>query len=340
MNKKFISLIMAAILAVSASAVCASAAEVEKEASKDGDTIFFDPGNWSGHMMCCYIWDVDAEGGTEYCTKNGWGSDNVWGRSNQIGVEEKDGKYESYKIDFSGRDGHKIYLIWHDKDTGAQTFDCLINSSASGLTCHRTGEILENPLDSKKTAEAIAFDGGTDLGPAKLVTSTGKVQGTVVTPDTDRPGVVANYVLKYLGQKDEVTNQELVTEESVADAISGFGTTADEVWAKYQEHEGEENYNAKEAKKLIKPTEATSDTDTSTDSSSGSGSGSSGSGSSSSSTTKTSTTATSTSTTGTTTDGGAADTASTGDTRGVVAFAAVLAAAAGTIVATRKKIED
>ena len=48
MNKKFISVIMAAILAVSSAAVCASATEVEVE--KSGDTtgkIRFNMGDWN-----------------------------------------------------------------------------------------------------------------------------------------------------------------------------------------------------------------------------------------------------------------------------------------------------
>ena len=58
MNKKFISVIMAAILAVSASAVCASAAEVDAEPSKASGTFFFDPGDWgTDGTVLFYVWD-------------------------------------------------------------------------------------------------------------------------------------------------------------------------------------------------------------------------------------------------------------------------------------------
>lgn len=338
MNKKFISVIMAAILAVSATAVSASAAEAETEPSKASGTFFFDPGDWgTDATVCFYVWDATT---SEFATKNGWTSDNTWGSAKKLGGTVKDGKYESFEIDLSGKENDKVYVIFHNKDTGGQTFDCVINDSAFGCTASRTGEMLENPEDSKKQAEAVAFDGGSGLGPAKLITSTGKVQGSIILPDTDRPDTVAKYVLKYLGQTDPENGTVLVTEQSVADAIAGFETTADEVWEKYKTHSGEENYNEEEAKKLIKPTEEKKDNDNSKTDGANSTSSNSSSTTSSKSSTTTTTTTTGTATTGTgttTADGGAA---ATGDTRGVVAFAGVLVAAAGTILATRKKIED
>ena len=57
MNKKFISVIMAATLALSSAAICASAAEVDIQPSKESGKIRFDKGKWDhGHSICFYIW--------------------------------------------------------------------------------------------------------------------------------------------------------------------------------------------------------------------------------------------------------------------------------------------
>lgn len=357
MNKKFISLIMAALLAVSAAAVSASAvetdektagAEVSAEAAADEDkkTFFFDSGDWNSSAINFYIWDGKTG---EYATgNNGWVTDNTWGSKKKLGgtvVEGKPGVFESYEVDFSGKENDPIYVIFHDPNSNAQTFDALINASVYGHTASRNGVIYENAVDSDKTAEGVSFDGGDGLGIAKVITSTGKIQGDIIHPSVDPAEAVAVYVLKY--QNDTKAN---VTKESVQGAIAEFGTDADTVWARYTAHKGDANYpdysdeNEAKAKDLIAPS---SSTDTSSTSSDNSSSTSSTSSTGTSSTKKTTTVAGSTTTgtttattSGSTTTTGSADTASTGDTRGVVAFAGVLVAAAGTIVATRKKIED
>ncbi len=357
MNKKFISLIMAALLAVSAAAVSASAVETDEKtagaevsaetaADEDKKTFFFDSGNWNSQSINFYIWDTTKG---DYATgNNGWVSDNTWGSKKKLGgtaVEGKPGVFESYEVDFSGRENDAIYVIFHDPDSNAQTFDALINTSVYGHTASRNGVTYENPEDSKKTAEGVNFDGGDGLGIAKVITSTGKIQGDIIHPSLDPAQIVADYVFKY--QDNSEAN---VSKESVQNAIAEFGTTADAVWEKYQTKSGEADYADKEAKgkEFIAPTSGSSNdtSSTSSDNSSSTTSSTSSSGSSTS-TTKTSTTGTTTtgtSGTSTATTGGSttgsADTASTGDTRGVVAFAGVLVAAAGTIVATRKKIED
>lgn len=348
MNKKFISVIMAAILAVSTAAVSASAAEVEEEPSKNSGTVKFDASKWNAEYVNFYIWDETADP-TEYCSIDGWTDVNKWGSKKKLSgtkVEGEDGIFESFEIDFTGREDHDIFIIFQ---SDVQSFNTVLNESCLGHTAHLTGNILENPEDSEKTAEEAEFDNG--VGSQLVITSSGKLQGTTVTPQTDRPGKVANFVLKYRGQKEKLTQEDIVTEQSVADAINAYGTTADEVWESYLKLNGKENYDEAEAKKFIKPTSASDDTSSTSDDTSSTSSDTSSTSSSTSSTSSTTSTAATTASKSTTaatttaaattgaatTDGGAT---ATGDTTGTVAFASILLASAGVIALTRKKVQD
>ena len=263
MNKKFISLIMAALLAVSAAAVSASAVETDEKtagaevsaetaADEDKKTFFFDSGNWNSQSINFYIWDTTKG---DYATgNNGWVSDNTWGSRKKLGGKAVDGKpgvFESYEVDFSGRENDAIYVIFHDLDSNAQTFDAIINSSVIGTTASKSHIIYENPADSDKTAEGVQFDGGNGIGVAKVITSTGKIQGDIISPTLDRADIVAQFVLNYLGTKDDNGN-DVVTPQSTANAISAFGTTENDVWSAYQLYSADERYNEEEGKKVIK----------------------------------------------------------------------------------------
>lgn len=347
MNKKFISIAMSLVLACSALAVSASAADVEEEttgaevtveASGEGNTIKFDSGDWNSDKIQFYIWDVTAQP-TQYATTSGWTTENPWGSKKKLGGKKlDDGTFESYELDLD--DSHDIYVIFYDPDTGAQTFDCVLNSSAYGDTARRTGEMLENPVDSEKSAEAVQFD-NSGLTAGLCITSSGKIQGSTITPNMNRPLKVAEFVYTYLGQTEKLSGEQIVTEQTVADAIAAFETTADDVWAEFQNfngQEGKEEYADKEAdaKKVIKPTEAEA-TDSDSDSDDEDDDNSSKNNSSTTSARTIGTTSTKTTTSGTTS---AADAAATGDTTGTVAFAVVLLAAAATIVVARKKVQD
>ena len=152
MNKKFISVIMAAILAVSAAAVSAGAAEVEVE--KSGDTtgkIRFSMDGWNADDdLCFYIWAKNGDGETRHLYNGGWQDGDNWGSKKLKGtkVEGEEGVYESYEIEFW--DGWDYFVIFHDKTTDAQTYDCVFNSNAIDQTAHMTGNWIENPVDSEK----------------------------------------------------------------------------------------------------------------------------------------------------------------------------------------------
>jgi LPXTG-motif cell wall-anchored protein len=354
MNKKVISVALAAVMAVSASAICASADEVKVEKSGTSGTFTFDPGDWNSNKVCFYIWDTSTTP-TTYATKDGWVEENTWGSKKKTGgTKQDDGTFESFELEIP--DGHEVYVIFFDPDLGAQTFDCVLTGDAIGDKAVRTGEMLENPVDSEKQAEAVRFE-NSGLTAKLCVTSSGKIQGSTITPQMNCAKEVATFVFTYLGQTEKLSGEQIITEDSVANAISAFQTDADSVWAEYQTFEGQEGYNPDEAKKFIKPSgsdDATetdsekkddtksSDEDDDDDESKTSTSSKSSTTTSSASTASKSSTTTTTTTTGTTTTGTASTEAAaeTGDTTNTAAFAVVLLAAAAAMFFARKKVED
>ena len=251
MKRKYLSIVLAALIVASSLPIGTAAASIEEEpSSAEKGTFFFDGGEgWEDKNVCFYVWDDTTH---EHAQKDGWAESDNWGASKKIGGTKLGGSlYESYEIDLTGREDHAIFAIFHCRDTGAQTMNCIINSSVFGTTATRTGVMYENPVDSEKLAEGVKFDGGTGVGIEKLVTSSGKIQGDVIAPGKTPDGIVAQFVLDCFGEVEKVSGKPIVTNESVADAIAAFGTTKDAVWAKYQTFSGNEKYNAAAAEDLI-----------------------------------------------------------------------------------------
>lgn len=357
MSKKFISILLSLITAVSVFSFAASANEVEEEAAgnevtveKSGTsgTFKFDSGDWGSSKMCFYIWDATDPDHVMYGSKDGWVETNNWGSKKIRGtaVEGEDGVFESYEIDIP--EGHDVYVIFHDPDTNAQTYNCILTSNAIGDTAYMTGNSIENPEDSEKTAIEARFQSAGDCGPARVITSSGKIVGDIIAPGVDRPLTVAQFVYKYYGQKEKLSGEDIVTEQTVADAIAAFETTADDVWAKFQEFNGKEGYEnyaeiEEGAKKIINPSSGSDGSDSdSKDSDSDDDDDDTDSTKTNTTTTTSRSSTTATTSKSSTTSGVAAtgEAAATGDATGTVAFAVVLLVAAAAIVVTRKKVQE
>lgn len=347
MSKKIISIFMTLALALSVFTVAASAAEVEEEpaaaeveveTSGDGKTFMFDSGSWNSSRMYFYIWDATSN---MFATKNGWQADNPWGSKKLAGtpVEGQEGVFESYEVDID--DSHNVFVIFNDPDTNAQTYDCVLNTSCYGDTAYMTGNSLENPVDSEKTAIEAVFTNSSSCGPYRQITSTGNIVGSCSAPNDDPAAQVAKFIYDYNGSVDKITGAEVCTTETVTNAMNTFGTNAEAVWAKYQElYSGAEDYESKKdaAMKVLGITEGGSDKDS--DSGNTGSTASTASGTSGGTTTKTTTTTTKTTTSGSAAGSTDTSTTATGDTTGTVAFAVVLLVAALAIVAARKKVQD
>lgn len=360
MNKKIISVALAAVMMCSTAAIAASAAEVEEETtgasvtlerSGDAGKVKFNMGDTWSHddTILFYMW-AEKEGETNVgCTKGEWGGEPVWGtkKNKCTPVEGEDGVVESYEFEFYPDPSWNVYVIFHDLTTGAQTCNCILTENGMGKTAVLTGDSFENSVDSDKRDLDVVFDGADDCGAHKLITSTGNIVGHALAPNDDGTYIVAKYVFDRIGIKDK-NGEECVTEDKVVAACNEFGTNADSVWEKFQTFKDQDGYADKEAnaKKMINPSAAQeeekkeTDSEKKDDSNGTSGSTTTTTTTTTSGTKTTTTTAASTSSTAATTatDTGAAT--ATGDTTGTAAFAAVLFGAAVTMFLARKKVED
>lgn len=201
-------------------------------------TIFFDASEWKSSKIYFFIWDETDD---TFANKNGWVYSNTWGSKKLAGtlVEGTDYVFESYEIEFI--DNHDLYLIFYDPNSGAQTYDCVLNSSAMGDTAYITGVCLENPVDNDRTCIEARFQNA-DCGPKLEITSSGKIVGEYIAPNINRPKQVAQFVYKYYGKKDSVSGNDIVTVENVANAIEAFSTNADDVWSEFQNFDDDPYY--------------------------------------------------------------------------------------------------
>lgn len=236
LKKALAGILSAAVAFSSAGASLSASADVvsteSSYASTDSvsvGTIYFDPGDWNSDSIYFYIWD-DSDDVLRFASNEGWGTDNNWGSKKLAGVKTDTGLFESYPIELE--DNRNYYVIFYDPYTGKQTFDCVLNKNAFGDVASRTGEILENPTDSTLTAESAEFS-RSGLTSRLCMTSSGKVQGKSIAPLVDRPLEVAKFIFAYQGTYDIVSGNDVVTIQSVSNAIDAFETTPEDVWKAY-----------------------------------------------------------------------------------------------------------
>ena len=209
-------------------------------------TFFFDPGSWDSRKISFYITDEDYDVPL-FATQDGWVSDSPWGSKKTFGTKRDDGLFESFEINIP--EGHTLYVIFYDVDTGIQTFECVLTEAAYGDTAELTGNFLENPVDSTKICPEVKFR-NSGLTTPLHITSTGKVQGSTIT-STMKPAVeVAKFVFTYQD------NKEAVNGDTVANAIEKFNTNPDDVWNEYQnlkyDPDYDDDYNVEKESKARK----------------------------------------------------------------------------------------
>ena len=217
MFKKVMSVALAAAMVASVGAVAVNAAEVEdvavaaedssavgaenssevgadssSEATGAASTIYFDAesSGWANYKtIYCHIWRADGEGE--------WPQ---WQTRKERCTKEEDGRY-SYDLTKTGNeikssDGN-LYCVIFSADTGVQTYNTIMSGSCIGDTCYVTGETVENPEDSEKTAQVAAWKNNPSCGPQRVITSTAKVVGTALAEGTTDVTLLADYLIKY-----------------------------------------------------------------------------------------------------------------------------------------------
>lgn len=126
------------------------------------------------------------------------------------GLEGGEGLYEwqtaNEKMTWNKGDAEATYNIEKDGnwnliiisgDSGFQTYDTVFNANCIGDTCYVLDEKFENPVDSKKTANGLAWRNNSDCGPHKVVSSLGGIIGTAFLPGESDQNLYNNFVKKY-----------------------------------------------------------------------------------------------------------------------------------------------
>ena len=234
MFKKVMSIALAATMVASVGAVAASAAEVDEAAVAAEDSsavgaenssevgadsssettgattkIYFDveSSGWKNFKnVYCHIWRADGTGT--------WTS---WQTREELCTKEDNGLY-SYDTTKTGNeikstDGN-LYCVIFSVDTGMQAYNTIMSGSCLGDTCYITGEKVENPEDSEKTAQVAAWKNNPDCGPQKVISSTGNIVGTALAEGTTDITLVADYLIKFYND-----NGKLEKTQSIIDTL-------------------------------------------------------------------------------------------------------------------------
>ncbi len=334
MGKKILSIFVAVLMIVSMVAVAGISASAEAPSFKGG-TIYWE----------C-PWPTDARDFKAYC--------HIWGSDGSALYDWQDPKEEMtaapadkgdnvFQYDVpAGPYDEVIFSI----AAGAQTFDCVLTDDCIGKIAKTdTSNMIENPMDSNKTAASTEFEGVASSGPHLGITSLGNVVGKVKCPTEDGANVVAAFIKNYL-----VVNPDNVTSDVLANLVSSFDTTAQAVYDVLAADSEFPTFTLDDGtKQLDKAAELLGVSGGSTGGDNNGDNNSSNSnngGSTGGSTTGGSTTGGSNSSTGgsrgssttSTTSGG---TTTTGDTTPYVVLGVVLVAALGiAIVAAKKKVSE
>ncbi len=156
--------------------------------------IFLDTTGWKNvTTVYCHIWE---RGGDAFFG---------WQMKKEKCVDCGNGiySYDVSTLDASdnisgGVDEAKDYCVIFSTNTGAQTYDATFGVECLGDTLKLTGEQIENPVDSEKTArEAVWTDNSGKYGPHLALTSIGNVVGSVLCPHENGIEVIGDWLPTY-----------------------------------------------------------------------------------------------------------------------------------------------
>ena len=315
MAKKILS-VLVAVLMVASMATMAIGTASAASPSFSGGTIYWECPWDVAKIAYCHVYGSDGTALYDWQTKN-------------EKMTKVEGNKWSYEVP-SGQFDQVIFSI----DTGAQTYDLVLTDDCIGKTAvSDTNTMIENPMDSNKTACRTTWDGVDPgvAGPHLAVSSIGNIVGEVLAPTESGAQMVANFIKNYLS-----VQPEYVTAEVLSAAMQKAGTNGDEVVAVLETISDFTMLD--EAKTLLGVGGGNSGSGDNSGSGENSGSNdNSSSGGSTSSTSSTSSTRSNTSTTSTTSSG----TTTTGDSTPFVVLGIVLVAALGVaVVAAKKKVAE
>ena len=264
-KKKMTSFVMAASMVMSMGGIALSASADEAETPDGYDdgyqkdeivygSIKFDPGYWDSTKIGFYIYAVsDYSDDKFYASKDGWQTEDTWGKNAIKGFKNDDGVFESYEFDIIV--GYDNYVVFYDYDTGSQTYPCVLTVDALGDTAKIVENHLEGPTDDPQHLDEAEFE-KTGLSTPLSITSTGEITGKSIPLNMNCAREVAEFVYKSMGEKNK-QGEEVVTEELLDKAYEAFHVTSDKVWEEYINFRySEDDYTAEKedkARDLIRP---------------------------------------------------------------------------------------
>ncbi len=256
MFKKIAGLFLAATMIVSAGAITTSAAEVDDDAAvaaEDqsaavaaegssevgaegssevgaGNEIMFDvkSAGWGNvKTVFCHVWKADGTG-----TSSGESWPSWQGKAEKCKYDETSGiaTYDLSKTghNFSKSDG-KIYCVIFSANTGMQTYNAIMSGNCIGDTLYCTGNSLENPEDSEKTAIEAAWRNNSDCGPEKKITSTGNIVGTAFPEGENDVTMMATYLIAYYADDAKLAlTQDLINKLNIS-PVDVMGAVTDKL---------------------------------------------------------------------------------------------------------------
>ena len=168
----------------------------------------------------CHIWKADGTG-----TWPGWQS-----KKEKCDYTASTG-IATYDLSKTGNDiktsDGKLYCVIFSTNTGMQTYDVIMSGACIGDTLTAsTTEVYENPQDSAKSAIPAFWTNNKDCGPAKVVTSSGKVQGTALAEGTTDVTIAADFFISYYADYSKMEKAQ-----SVIDTLNVSPTAVMEVVA-------------------------------------------------------------------------------------------------------------
>ena len=197
--KKLLCVILAVMMLLSAAVVTSSAADTSNSTTGSGDLVYFDASGWKNvTQIYCHIWKRGGDAflgwqlKKEKCTKvsgNKWSFD----LANLNASTTMSGGLKS------GED----YCIIFSAQTGKQTYDATFDKNCIGDTLKLTGETVENPVKSEKTAdEAVWTNNAAKYGPHLSITSIGNVVGSKLCPNEKGTEVIGDWLPTYYKSKN------------------------------------------------------------------------------------------------------------------------------------------
>lgn len=186
--------------------------EVVDPPFEEENKIYFDveSSGWENYKrIYCHIWRYDGTGQ--------WPN---WQTRKEQCNKEADGRY-SYTLsktenEFRYSDGN-VYGVIFSADTGAQTYEVVMNGKCIGDTVYVTGNTFENPEDSEKKVVDAAWRENKEGGTRKRITTTGNVVGNVHPEGYSDETLLADYLIKFYTSDTRMRELQNLFNELVAD---------------------------------------------------------------------------------------------------------------------------